>query len=159
MKSTFILGALLGLALWIGAHSPAQTQTTSRQNIPGMTVGGAIGRVEHGEREGGRMAVTVIFTAERRDYPGEILYEDLDPRDLARMIYLKIGDRDYPVWFEGGEPQIPSSLTLMPHDGVAEVAEVGRWHGEFVAPTPEMREIGLYLPNTGLIGPFPIHER
>lgn len=158
MKYTYLAAALLGLAMWFAAGSLAMAQVETRVNFPGMTMGGAIGFVEYGERHGDRMTVTVTFTANSASYAGETIYDNIDRRDLARRIYLKIGDRDFPVWFENGEPQIPPSLVLRAHDGSADVLEVARWQGVFVAPTPEMREIGLYLPQTGLIGPFPVRD-
>ncbi|WP_410216595.1 hypothetical protein [Paracoccus sp. (in: a-proteobacteria)] len=146
-----------GLSLCLGMASVSLAQ--GRQNLPAMTVGGAVGRVEHGLRQGDRMTVAVTFTADDPDYDGETLYADIPKADLARRIYLKIGDRDFPVWLQDGAPQIPDALTLAPHDGQGDVVAVGTWQGTFVAPTPDMGEISLFLPNVGALGPFPILDR
>lgn len=126
---------------------------------PYLTAGGALAEVSSAIRRAEAFTVSIVFSTDDSAYGGEVIYEDIPPEDVVRRVYVQAGDRDYPLRRFGGEVAMPSALHLSPYEGEGGRFVVGAWEAAFEPPASDLREIMLYLPNVGPIGPFPIRNR
>lgn len=130
-----------------------------RSYLPRTQSGLAYAEVTQSVRRGDVMTVTVRFSTDDPEYPGETLYSSIPENEVVRLVYLEAGDRNFELLRDGGEAAMPDALHLDPNPTGEPGAVVGTWEGIFEAPDSDLRQIMLILPNVDRIGPFPIRNR
>ncbi|ARO15838.1 hypothetical protein BVG79_p1000036 (plasmid) [Ketogulonicigenium robustum] len=150
-RRSFLLGTLAAGLL------PAAAQAQIHERVT-LTPKGALAEVTSARVQDDVLRVTARFTAMDATYQGEVIYDALTPSQIIAEVYLKAGDRDYGVISNGGVYAMPDRLELRPHSGGTGREVVGEWTADFLAPTPDLREITLLLPAMLPIGRFTIRH-
>lgn len=148
------------LALCLLALPLLATGAPAQQPPRAITASGyAYAEVTRATRKDGILHVEVTFATDHAGYAGEPIYTGIAAQRVDALIYLVFGDQTLPLWRENGQVLIPDTLHLGFNYDPSRNPRVGRWQADFVAPTGDILEATLLLPNVGPIGPFPIRDR